>query len=489
MARGSEARTLDDRGSHRLESLYVEHAPALRRRCRRLTHDASAADDLMQEVFVRFIARFPDPPPEMNVPAYLHAAARNIFWKQLRDDHELADPEIERSAGRDEQLDRDPERSALLDEQRRLVHRCAALLTGRQRRALALCEVDGRSYAEIGSELGIGVGNVGQVISRARVRLRASLRRAQIEIDDMPAECRSLLAALSDYVDGRARTSATEVERHLAACEGCRVTLAAYQEAGSRLRGALPAAPAAGLVARIGLLLGGRGIAAIATTGVLALGGGGLLVARQVAAAPTGAALRAATTARVPTAHAPRAGVRPAVIAVHARVRAVTPAVSHPSIAGRALVTRPRRVVHARVPRVRSHPVAPAVPAATPAVAATTAAPAAAPILTAPTRTSASPTRVPAVSDPRVPSVPTVPRVVTTPPVRVPSVSTPAIATPAVSVPSVTVPSVATPPVATPLGDVPPVTTPQVVVPSVTVPAITVPGITTPAVSVPSVRP
>ena len=76
-------------GASTIESLYELHAPRLRRQCMRLTADAAAADDLMQEVFVRFMSRFPDPPAEMNVPAYLHRAARNVLWNQRRDAHEV----------------------------------------------------------------------------------------------------------------------------------------------------------------------------------------------------------------------------------------------------------------------------------------------------------------------------------------------------------------------------------------------------------------
>ena len=50
-------------GASTIESLYELHAPRLRRQCLRLTADAAAADDLVQEVFVRFMARFPIRPP------------------------------------------------------------------------------------------------------------------------------------------------------------------------------------------------------------------------------------------------------------------------------------------------------------------------------------------------------------------------------------------------------------------------------------------
>ena len=237
-------------GAGALEGLYEAHAPELRRRCMRLTRDGHAADDLMQEVFVRFITRFPEPPSGMNVGAYLHATARNVLWKQLRDSHEVSDGDIETTVGADDDLENDPERSALLGEQQGLVRRCAAVLTGRQRRALTMRDVEGRSYGEIGSELGIGTGAVMQVISRARARLRVAVRRANVDVDNLAPECVAMLGPLSDYLDGRAAADEQGVEEHLATCDTCCHTLATYQEAGSRSRGYLPLVPLGGILAR-----------------------------------------------------------------------------------------------------------------------------------------------------------------------------------------------------------------------------------------------
>ena len=205
----------------------------------------------MQEVFVRFITRFPEPPANMNVGAYLHATAKNTLWKQLRDSHETSDGDIETTVGADDDLDNDPERSALLVEQQSLVRRCAAVLTGRQRRALTLRDVEGYSYEEIGSELGIGPGAVMAVISRARARLRVAVRRANVDLDHLAPECKAMLGPLSDYLDGRATATALEVESHLATCDACCQTLASFQEAGSRLRGFLPLVPLGGVLSRL----------------------------------------------------------------------------------------------------------------------------------------------------------------------------------------------------------------------------------------------
>src|SRR5215218_9901321 len=81
-------------------ALYDAHAADIRRLCLRLTRDPSAADDLAQETFARFIARLPHLQPDVNVGAYLQVTARNLYFKGLRDDsHEVCDEFLESRLG------------------------------------------------------------------------------------------------------------------------------------------------------------------------------------------------------------------------------------------------------------------------------------------------------------------------------------------------------------------------------------------------------
>jgi RNA polymerase sigma factor (sigma-70 family) len=509
-----QARTLDE--------LYREHAPGLERHCLRLTGSRDAADDLVQEVFVRFLARFPVAPAEMNVGAYLHAMAKNVLWKQLRDRHEVPDDRIEDAVGADDDIEVDPERAVLLHEQRHQVRRCAALLTGHQQRALTLREVEGRSYAEIGSTLGLGSDAVAQVIARGRARMRVVLRRAQIDVDSLDPACQALLAPLSAYLDGQVSESA-EISAHLASCERCRATLASYKGAGFRLRGLAPLAPIAGALARVGgaVRLGadGAGLAAasIATAGVIALSGGGILLARHETSA--NAAPPPATAAIVQHHTVPVVAAPPSLTS--ATSPNAVPSASPSRALGRPITTTRLPTRHARVARRTS------VPAAT------------TPIVTAPGRSGDTPTtstpvtpRTPPTSDraPATPTIPATPRIPTTPavpldptdpvrttgdvvkpvtkvvdqvlgvvkhvvsvpvdlpPVSVPSVTVPAVTTPPVSVPAVTVPPVTTPAVVTPVVTVPPITTPAVSTPPVSLPPLTTPIVTTPAINLPGVH-
>ena len=282
-----EQQRKEDRNS----SIYSEYAHGLRRRCLRLTGDATAADDLAQEVFARFLARFEDLPADLNVPGYLNTTAHNIWMNQLRKDGHVVVGDLDETLTPDDRIENDPVRRLLLAEQRTAVQRGTAGLPERQRRALALRELDDRSYAEIGAEMGMRTNAVAQVVWRARTQLRRALRRSQVDADLLPLECRARLDAMSDFVDNPSNAGTAELRSHMADCRECRRTLAAYQEAGSGLRGLAPFIPIVAIAARMGTALRAGaeaplsiGTAAAVTAAVVATaGGGGALVARYTA--------------------------------------------------------------------------------------------------------------------------------------------------------------------------------------------------------------
>ncbi len=516
MASVLNGRKLVERGAHAptLEELYEAHAPGLRRRCLRLTGDPHAAEDLMQEVFVRFLARFPEPPADMHVAGYLYTTARNLHWKQLRDRHETVDPDIETSVGSDDDLEVDPERSALLVEQRHLVRRCAAALTGRQRRALELREVEGQSYAEIGSDLGIGEDAVAQTISRARARLRVNVRRAHVDLDQLAPECQAMLGPLSEYLDGRAASHSAEIEAHVAGCDSCRQTLAAFQTAGSRLRGGIPLAPIAGVLARLGeaVRIGGGGPAdavragALAVAAAVAIGGGGVVVARDLGSAPAAHAVVAHRSH--PALPPARSTVVPAATTGVPTVVQGRPAGAVPASSGGAR-QRGTRSTPRTSPAVT--PTISAAPAATPAVdpvasPAPTPAPVETPTSSKPASTPRPPTHdgaggpavttpvnVAAVTDPVTSSVDKVTNQVAT---KVVDPVVDKVVTPVVNQVVAPVTKAVAPLTAPVTQAVAPVTDPvQKVVDSVlptsatpaTTPAVTTPAVTTPVVTVPPI--
>jgi RNA polymerase sigma factor (sigma-70 family) len=322
-----------------IASIYGEHAVVVRQRCLRLTGSAVAADDLVQETFARFLARFRDLPDDLNVRGYLLATARNIWVNQVRQQRNVMSLEVDEGRTLDDRIENDPLRALLLAEQRGDVQRGAAGLTERQRLALTLRELDDRSYAEIGSELGLQTNAVAQVVWRARTQLRRSLRRSQIDVGALPDDCRARLDVISDLVDETPSSDTAALKAHMEDCTNCRRTLSAFQQAGSRLRAVLPLVPLSAVAARIGTALqegvgipSGIGTTAAVTAAVVATAGGGGALVEHYGAVPNwkgtahSAQMRTATNASsVVSAHAVSLAVR------RTTVRPPTPAGSNES--------------------------------------------------------------------------------------------------------------------------------------------------------------
>ena len=100
-------------------------------------------------------------------------------------------------------IEDDPERGTLLRAQQEEVRLANARLEPRQRLVLALCELEDRSYAEIGELVGLNENAVAQLVFRARERLRTELRLVQVDPERLPEACRAFLPLLAQHLDGK----------------------------------------------------------------------------------------------------------------------------------------------------------------------------------------------------------------------------------------------------------------------------------------------
>jgi RNA polymerase sigma factor (sigma-70 family) len=312
-------RRLQGRERTAWEELYSEYQPRLRAFGYRLTGNAHDADDLVQETFVRALPALDRLDPDaVDLHAYLFATTKNLFLKQVErakraePTAEVPEPDLPMA------IEDDPERSALLRRQQEEVRVANGRLDPRQRLVLALCELEERSYAEIGELVGLNENAVAQLVFRARERLRTELRLVQVDPESLPEECRSFLPLLAQHLDGKLKGPKLEATlAHLESCERCQAALADMREAKRRYRALL--LPPLGMQAkdaraatedeleRVGYwdgrggrggLLRPRGRMAVAA----AVGAAGLLVAGGIGTAklladPAQQALRPVTTA------------------------------------------------------------------------------------------------------------------------------------------------------------------------------------------------
>ena len=150
--------------------LYAEHAAGLCRYAVALVKDSHKAEDLVQEVFLRFLAERSLGHPVHNPKAWMYRVLRNLALDRLREVRRSAEvgfgqlpDEFEPAASPDESIER-----------RQTADSVASALSGRELECARLRN-EGLRYEEIAAVLGIRVGTVGTLLSRAYKKTREVL--------------------------------------------------------------------------------------------------------------------------------------------------------------------------------------------------------------------------------------------------------------------------------------------------------------------------
>jgi RNA polymerase sigma-70 factor (ECF subfamily) len=159
------------------EALFRRWAGPLLRYLERLLRDGAAAEELVQEVFLRVHGARERYEPQARFSTWLYRIATNLAWNELRrprrsrphaslDDPDEPEPAAP-ATGAEAQLD-----------VRRLSERVLAELSRlpeRQRIALCLTAVEGLAYAEVAAVLEISEPAVKALVHRARSALAESV--------------------------------------------------------------------------------------------------------------------------------------------------------------------------------------------------------------------------------------------------------------------------------------------------------------------------
>lgn len=141
--------------------------PCLRRAALRLTHERSAADDLVQETLIRAFRFWRAYTPDTNLRAWLLRIQRNAFVSQWR--REQRTRALHQRVGAESPVQIDPELSARLrDELDPALARQLDALPAEYRAVLWAVAVDEASYREAAERLGCPVGTVMSRLHRAR---------------------------------------------------------------------------------------------------------------------------------------------------------------------------------------------------------------------------------------------------------------------------------------------------------------------------------
>jgi len=160
--------------SHSWESAFQAHYVELCEYVLRFVGSAEAAQDLVQDLFLRlWDSRGPRDASRLTRP-YLYVAARNRALKYLRHRRVVA-AWIARAASEEIPPSDTPEDLCLRGELDEAVQQAIAQLPARCRAIFVLRRREQLSYREIATRLGISLGTVKSQMWRATLRLRARL--------------------------------------------------------------------------------------------------------------------------------------------------------------------------------------------------------------------------------------------------------------------------------------------------------------------------
>jgi RNA polymerase sigma factor (sigma-70 family) len=245
-------------GGESYAALYDRYAEQVYNYCLRLTGSAEDAADATQEAFVNVLRRLQeDDRPVLDFASYLFAAARNESYALMRRrsrTHPTEEASIMAAAAAATttapDVESDPERAALLHDSQEQVRQANDQLAPRHREVLALREVAGRSYEEIGQIMGISENAAAQLIWRARGKLREAMTAGAVaSVVAATTDCETAQLLLNRLNDGEPITEEEQewLDEHLDECGSCRAARGMLFEVGASYRMWAPVAVLAAL--------------------------------------------------------------------------------------------------------------------------------------------------------------------------------------------------------------------------------------------------
>ena len=160
------------------DRLFLQEYPKVVAIAYRVLADRPAAEDVAQEVFIKFHRSLS--PDSERASGWLHSAAVHSALNVIRGERRRAQRETAHALDPAQTPVATPERLVEEAEQRREVRRALSRLPQRTA-ALLMLRHSGLSYAEVATALGIKVGNVGTLLRRAEEALRKEVNRATPE--------------------------------------------------------------------------------------------------------------------------------------------------------------------------------------------------------------------------------------------------------------------------------------------------------------------
>jgi RNA polymerase sigma-70 factor (ECF subfamily) len=144
----------------------------------RITRDQAEAEDIAQDVFVRFarIRRAPDRVQSWLYTAALHSALNAVRASRRRSARERRNFQLQLAAERHLENANDPQRLVEQGQDAQLL-RTALLRIARRDAEILVLRYSGLSYREVAAVLGVDAAQVGTRLARAERALKHELER------------------------------------------------------------------------------------------------------------------------------------------------------------------------------------------------------------------------------------------------------------------------------------------------------------------------
>jgi RNA polymerase sigma factor (sigma-70 family) len=233
-------------------ALYDRYAEQVYNYCLRLTGSPDDAADATQDAFVKVLGRLQhDESPVLDFASYLFTAARNESYALMRRrsrtqlTEEAPEPVVPVP-----DVETDPERALLLQDSQETVRKANARLAPRHREVLALREVAGRSYDEIGEIMGISENAAAQLIWRARAKLKGALTAGAVaSVVATSEDCETAQILINRLHDHEPITDSEHLwlDEHLDECARCRAARGMIFDVAASYRAWAPVAVLAAL--------------------------------------------------------------------------------------------------------------------------------------------------------------------------------------------------------------------------------------------------
>ncbi|RRB01083.1 RNA polymerase sigma factor [Larkinella rosea] len=158
-------------------AIYERYADGLLRRLLRLTRVDHIAEDLLQETFVKLWEKRETIDPGLPVKPWLYKVAENLvfqFFRKLALDSRLQNEMIE-WYGKENRIAFEEE--LFSREKQDLLQKAIQQLSPQQKQVFNLCKLEGLSYEEAASTLGISPSTVSNHLVKASASVRQYLRQ------------------------------------------------------------------------------------------------------------------------------------------------------------------------------------------------------------------------------------------------------------------------------------------------------------------------